>query len=78
MRLTTLTFSSLLLVSLVLTGCFPEQIAAANPEKKTKEVKTEAPKVKEGRELATFGAGCFWCIEAALDQLEGVGRTQNS
>lgn len=86
MRLTTLTFSSLLLVSLVLTGCFPEQIAAANPEQKTKEVKTEAPKVKEGRELATFGAGCFWCIEAALDQLEGVdacvsgymgGKTEN-
>ncbi len=86
MRLTTLTFSSLLLVSLVLTGCFPEQIAAANPEKKTKEVKTEAPKVKQGRELATFGAGCFWCIEAALDQLEGVdacvsgymgGKTEN-
>ena len=24
------------------------------------------------RELATLGAGCFWCIEAVLDQIDGV------
>ncbi|MCA8982050.1 MAG: peptide-methionine (S)-S-oxide reductase MsrA [Planctomycetes bacterium] len=23
-------------------------------------------------ELATFGAGCFWCVEAVLEQVEGV------
>lgn len=23
-------------------------------------------------QLATFGAGCFWCVEAVLEQLEGV------
>jgi peptide-methionine (S)-S-oxide reductase len=27
---------------------------------------------KEGTELATFGAGCFWCVEAVLEQIDGV------
>ncbi len=31
-----------------------------------------APKVPEGSEVITLGAGCFWCIEAAYKQLDGV------
>jgi peptide-methionine (S)-S-oxide reductase len=30
------------------------------------------PKSPEGAEIITLGAGCFWCIEAAYRQLDGV------
>jgi peptide-methionine (S)-S-oxide reductase len=32
----------------------------------------DKPKVPEGAEVITLGAGCFWCIEAAYRQLDGV------
>ncbi len=31
-----------------------------------------APEVPDGAEEITLGAGCFWCIEAAYNQIDGV------
>lgn len=30
------------------------------------------PEVPPGAEVITLGAGCFWCVEAAYGQIEGV------
>lgn len=32
----------------------------------------DKPKVPEGAEVLTLGAGCFWCIEAAYRQIDGI------
>ena len=29
------------------------------------------------REVATFGGGCFWCLDAAYRQLRGVTRVES-
>jgi peptide-methionine (S)-S-oxide reductase len=32
----------------------------------------EKPTIPEGAETITLGAGCFWCVEAAYNQLDGI------
>jgi peptide-methionine (S)-S-oxide reductase len=49
----------------MLASCEPEKTAM--PEKAA-----PIPEVPAGAETATLGAGCYWCIEAALRQLDGV------
>lgn len=49
--------------------------ASCEPQKAMTEKDKQAanlPKVPAGAETVTLGAGCFWCIEAAYKQLDGV------
>jgi peptide-methionine (S)-S-oxide reductase len=32
----------------------------------------DAPSATDGPQTATLGAGCFWCVEAVFEQIEGV------
>ena len=49
----------------MLASCEPEKKAMPDPAAKT-------PEPPAGSETATLGAGCYWCIEAAYRQLDGV------
>ena len=58
---------SLLLLIPTLASCEPEKIMTENDKQAAK-----MPEIPAGAETITLGAGCFWCIEAAYKQLDGV------
>jgi len=58
---------ALLLSIPALASCEPEKVMPADAK-----IPAPMPKVPEGAEVLTLGAGCFWCIEAAYKQLDGV------
>jgi peptide-methionine (S)-S-oxide reductase len=60
-------FLSLLFAFSTLLSCQPSKTMSA-----TDKAPANQPEVPAGTEIATLGAGCFWCIEAAYGQLDGV------
>ncbi|TVR45953.1 MAG: peptide-methionine (S)-S-oxide reductase [Puniceicoccaceae bacterium] len=61
-------FGLLALLLLALSGCDPEP-AGSTDHSRTDPHPHAAP---DGRAIAFLGAGCFWCIEAVLQRVDGV------
>jgi peptide-methionine (S)-S-oxide reductase len=48
-------------------------LASCDPEKNNMSANhAQPPGIPAGAETATLGAGCYWCVEAAFRQLDGV------
>jgi len=58
----------LLMLMPLMASCEPQKNSMSSPSKDP----APTPKIPEGAEVATLGAGCFWCIEAAYRQIDGV------
>ncbi len=55
------------------TEAAPQATAPTQTETMTEEGTDTSP----SEEVATLGAGCFWCIEAVLEQVEGVKSVES-
>lgn len=63
---------SALAVIVSLVACAPATAPAATTSSETETETTMTSSDPSTHEIATLGAGCFWCVEAVLQQVDGV------
>lgn len=65
----------LLSVIIQLTAC--AQTTSTNELSKSEKMDLYQDKTKPNLEIATLGAGCFWCVEAVFQELTGVYKVES-
>lgn len=64
-----------LLLSLALAGCGVADSGAAEAAGQKKQSAPLSPEAEGDQAIATFAGGCFWCMEAPFDKIDGVFST---
>ncbi len=49
-------------------------VACNQPQAQNQAIPMTKIELNEGQEVATLGAGCFWCVEAIFGSLKGVDK----
>ena len=62
-------------LALALVACQAEQ--SKPPAEVSAMTENSAQPPSTGLQTTTFGAGCFWCVEAVLEQVDGVTRVES-
>ncbi len=62
-------------IAFTLVAC--TQSTHKNTLKFNNNISQKSKEIMEGFEVATLGAGCFWCVEAAYQDLKGVLKVES-
>jgi peptide methionine sulfoxide reductase msrA/msrB len=57
------------IIFLIVSLFFIDACSKTDPQDKSD---TNMPKVENGMEVATFAGGCYWCMDAAFEKLQGL------
>ena len=64
-------------LALRFAAVFALAVVAGCDSKKETPVHTPPPPPSANSKLATFGGGCYWCVEALFDRIEGVEAVES-